>query len=513
MADGLARVTGPAGRVPGDQRSGRHQSADRRGRRARGALAGGRPGRRRRARARTRRTPSRTTTSSRMFRPVTKLAAPDHAARAHPRAAARGAARGHDRPARAGAGRDPARRPERASSLQAEPLAPDHYRVTHPLPPHPGGHPRGGAAAAAGRAAAAPRRRRRQPRGRRRPRRPAERAVRDSDDHRLWPERRGAERAPALRRPAGPRGRAGGGGGLPARRPAPGRRLAARRSSPRHFDDRYIRPETRDRPDRHREPRHRPLLPGGRRHPGRCARGVPGPARRARPRRRAGAVSRRGGRRRRRCARSARRGSPARRRSTRSRSSPSACTRSCGACCRPRRSSRSTPARRPPTATTACTSARPRPFSRRSTSAGSASRFPIALGAKLGRPAAPVLAIHGDGGYPHERPGAGDGGAPRHQRGDPRHEQQLLGLGEGLPAGSSTAGATSAATSATRATTPSRACSAPRATTSSTPDQVGDAVRAALACGKPAVVEIPIDPDEFPTPAAAVRRQGAAARA
>ncbi len=38
------------------------------------------------------------------------------------------------------------------------------------------------------------------------------------------------------------------------------------------------------------------------------------------------------------------------------------------------------------------------------------------------------------------------------------------------------------------------------------PDQVGDTVRAALSCGKPAIVEIPIDPDEFPTPVQAVRR-------
>ena len=38
------------------------------------------------------------------------------------------------------------------------------------------------------------------------------------------------------------------------------------------------------------------------------------------------------------------------------------------------------------------------------------------------------------------------------------------------------------------------------------PDQVGDAVKAALAAGAPAIIEIPIDPDEFPTPAAAVRR-------
>ena len=38
------------------------------------------------------------------------------------------------------------------------------------------------------------------------------------------------------------------------------------------------------------------------------------------------------------------------------------------------------------------------------------------------------------------------------------------------------------------------------------PDQVGDAVKAALGAGAPAIIEIPIDPDEFPTPAAAVRR-------
>lgn len=33
-----------------------------------------------------------------------------------------------------------------------------------------------------------------------------------------------------------------------------------------------------------------------------------------------------------------------------------------------------------------------------------------------------------------------------------------------------------------------------------------DAVKAALAAGAPVIIEIPIDPDEFPTPAAAVRR-------
>ena len=36
-------------------------------------------------------------------------------------------------------------------------------------------------------------------------------------------------------------------------------------------------------------------------------------------------------------------------------------------------------------------------------------------------------------------------------------------------------------------------------------DQVGDTVRAALADGTPAIIEIPIDPDELPTPVQAVR--------
>lgn len=38
---------------------------------------------------------------------------------------------------------------------------------------------------------------------------------------------------------------------------------------------------------------------------------------------------------------------------------------------------------------------------------------------------------------------------------------------------------------------------------------IGDAVTAALRSGKPAIVEIPIDPEEFPTPATAVRRETA----
>ena len=40
------------------------------------------------------------------------------------------------------------------------------------------------------------------------------------------------------------------------------------------------------------------------------------------------------------------------------------------------------------------------------------------------------------------------------------------------------------------------------------PEGVGDAVQAALRCGKPAVVEIPIDPDEFPTPVQALKKEG-----
>jgi acetolactate synthase-1/2/3 large subunit/sulfoacetaldehyde acetyltransferase len=135
--------------------------------------------------------------------------------------------------------------------------------------------------------------------------------------------------------------------------------------------------------------------------------------------------------------------------------------------------------------------------------------FPIALGAKLGRPASPVVAIHGDGGYlmnAHEletavRHGINVvtlvmnnncwGSEKAYQRafyggryigcdiGNPRYDAfaRLFGA-EGYYA--------------------------------ETPGQVGEMVQAALGCGKPAVVEIPIDPDEFPTPAAAVRRESTA---
>jgi acetolactate synthase-1/2/3 large subunit/sulfoacetaldehyde acetyltransferase len=131
--------------------------------------------------------------------------------------------------------------------------------------------------------------------------------------------------------------------------------------------------------------------------------------------------------------------------------------------------------------------------------------FPEALGAKLGRPDSPVLAIHGDGGFlmnAHELETAVRhrinavtlvmnnncwGSEKAYQKhfygeryigcdiGNPRYDQlaRLFGA-EGYYVDH--------------------------------PDEVGDAVRAALRVGKPAVIEIPIDPDEFPTPVAAVRR-------
>ncbi len=131
--------------------------------------------------------------------------------------------------------------------------------------------------------------------------------------------------------------------------------------------------------------------------------------------------------------------------------------------------------------------------------------FPEALGAKLGRPESPVLAVHGDGGFlmnAHEletavRHGINVvtvvmnnncwGSEKAYQKhfygeryigcdiGNPRYDQfaRLFGA-EGYYV--------------------------------DRPEDVGDAARAALGSGKPAVIEIPIDPNEFPTPVAAVRR-------
>jgi acetolactate synthase-1/2/3 large subunit/sulfoacetaldehyde acetyltransferase len=131
--------------------------------------------------------------------------------------------------------------------------------------------------------------------------------------------------------------------------------------------------------------------------------------------------------------------------------------------------------------------------------------FPVALGAKLGRPDAPVVAIHGDGGYlmnVQELETAVRhrinvvtivmnnncwGSEKAYQKhfydgryigcdiGNPRYDQlaRLFGAGGYYV---------------------------------EHPDQVGDTVKKALSENSPAIIEIPIDPNEFPTPAAAVRR-------
>jgi acetolactate synthase-1/2/3 large subunit/sulfoacetaldehyde acetyltransferase len=132
--------------------------------------------------------------------------------------------------------------------------------------------------------------------------------------------------------------------------------------------------------------------------------------------------------------------------------------------------------------------------------------FPEALGAKLGCPDRPVLAIHGDGGFLMNvqeletavRHGINAvtlvmnnncwGSEKAYQKhffgeryigcdiGNPRYDELARLFG----------------------------CAGYHV---DHPDQVGDVVRAAFAAGKPAVVEIPIDPDEFPMPAASVRRR------
>jgi thiamine pyrophosphate-dependent acetolactate synthase large subunit-like protein len=134
--------------------------------------------------------------------------------------------------------------------------------------------------------------------------------------------------------------------------------------------------------------------------------------------------------------------------------------------------------------------------------------FPVALGAKLGRPQAPVLAIHGDGGFLMNaqeietavRHGINVvtlvmnnncwGSEKAYQKhfyggryigcdiGNPRYDEYARLFGA---AGYSV----------------------------DHPDQVGDALTAALAAGKPAIIEVPIDPDEFPTPVQTARRKAA----
>jgi len=131
--------------------------------------------------------------------------------------------------------------------------------------------------------------------------------------------------------------------------------------------------------------------------------------------------------------------------------------------------------------------------------------FPTALGAKLGRPEAPVLAIHGDGGFLMNAQELET--AVRHginvvalvmnnncwgsEKAYQKHFYQgrYVGADIGNPRYDKYAELFGA-----------------QGYYIEHRDQIGDAVQAAFTCGKPAVIEIPIDPEEFPIPATAVRR-------
>ena len=131
--------------------------------------------------------------------------------------------------------------------------------------------------------------------------------------------------------------------------------------------------------------------------------------------------------------------------------------------------------------------------------------FPEALGAKLGRPDAPVLAIHGDGGFLMNAQEIET--AVRHRinvvtlvmnnncwGSEKAYQRQFfggryIGCDIGNPRYDAYAELFGAAGFYVEA-----------------PDQIGDVMKAALACGRPAIVEVPVDPDELPTPVAAIRR-------
>jgi acetolactate synthase-1/2/3 large subunit/sulfoacetaldehyde acetyltransferase len=149
--------------------------------------------------------------------------------------------------------------------------------------------------------------------------------------------------------------------------------------------------------------------------------------------------------------------------------------------------------------------ARPRTFLTPLDLGGLGFAFPAALGAKLGRPEAPALAIHGDGGFLMNAQELET--AVRHRInvvtlvmnnncwGSEKAYQKhfyggrYIGCDIGNPRYDQYARLFGAAGYYVEH-----------------PDQVGDAVKAALSGGGPAIIEIPIDPDEFPTPVAAVRR-------
>jgi acetolactate synthase-1/2/3 large subunit/sulfoacetaldehyde acetyltransferase len=132
--------------------------------------------------------------------------------------------------------------------------------------------------------------------------------------------------------------------------------------------------------------------------------------------------------------------------------------------------------------------------------------FPAALGAKLARPASPVLAIHGDGGFLMNAQELET--AVRHgiavvtlvmnnncwgsEKSYQKHfyHERYIGTDIGNPRFDRYAELFGA-----------------RGYYVEHPDQIGDAVTAALGCGAPAVVEIPVDPNEFPMPATMTRRR------
>lgn len=149
--------------------------------------------------------------------------------------------------------------------------------------------------------------------------------------------------------------------------------------------------------------------------------------------------------------------------------------------------------------------ARPRTFLTPLDLGGLGFAFPVALGAKLGRPEAPVLAIHGDGGFlmnAQELETAVRehidvvtlvmnnncwGSEKAYQKAF--YDGRYIGCDIGNPRYDAYAKLFGA-----------------EGYYVEHPDQIGDAMKAAFACGKPAIVEIPIDPDEFPTPVTAVKR-------
>ena len=149
--------------------------------------------------------------------------------------------------------------------------------------------------------------------------------------------------------------------------------------------------------------------------------------------------------------------------------------------------------------------ARPRTFLTPLDLGGLGFAFPVALGAKLGRPQAPVVAIHGDGGYLMNSQELET--AVRHNIGvvtivmnnncwgsEKAYQKHFyggryIGCDIGNPRYDQFARLFGAAGYYVEH-----------------PDQVGDAVQKALSESSPAVIEIPIDPDEFPTPVAAIKR-------